>query len=75
VLRIGALTLDRSTRRVELGNSPIDLRRREMAVLETLMGRPGKVVPKDRMAAEVLLCPKLSRPMRWRSMSAACAAS
>ena len=53
VLRVGALTLDRSTRRVELGDSPIELRRREMAVLETLMGRPGKVVPKDRMAAEV----------------------
>lgn len=53
VLRVGALTLDRSTRRVALADAPVDLRRREMAVLETLMGRPGKVVPKDRMAAEV----------------------
>lgn len=53
VLRVGALTLDRSTRRVALGDVAIDLRRRELAVLETLMGRPGKVVTKDRMAAEV----------------------
>lgn len=53
VLRVGSLTLDRSSRRVELGQSQLDLRRREVAVLETLMGRPGKVVPKDRMAAEV----------------------
>jgi two-component system response regulator TctD len=53
VLRIGALTLDRSTRRVVLNDTPVDLRRRELAVLETLMGRAGKVVAKDRIAAEV----------------------
>ncbi|RKF21156.1 DNA-binding response regulator [Altericroceibacterium spongiae] len=53
VLRIGALTLDRSTRTVELNGTTIDLRRRELAVLETLMGRPGKVVTRECLIAEV----------------------
>jgi two-component system response regulator TctD len=53
VLRVGTLTFDRSTRRVHLKNAVVELRRREMAVLETLMGRPGKVIGKDRLSAEV----------------------
>lgn len=53
VLRIGALELDRSSRSVTLGGRPLELRRRELAVLEALMGRPGKVVPKERLSAEV----------------------
>lgn len=53
VLRIGALSFDRSSRTVSLEGRIIDLRRRELAVLETLMGRPGKVIPKERLAAEV----------------------
>ncbi len=53
VLRIGTLTFDRSSRTVYLEGSMIDLRRRELAVLETLMGRPGKVVAKERLSAEV----------------------
>jgi len=53
VLRIGALTFDRSTRTVHLKNTVVELRRRELAVLETLMGRPGKVIGKDRLSAEV----------------------
>ena len=53
VLRIGTLSFDRSSRTVYLEGSMIDLRRRELAVLETLMGRPGKVVAKDRLSAEV----------------------
>jgi two-component system response regulator TctD len=53
VLRVGDLSLDRSTRVVELGRSVLDLRRRELAVLETLMGRPGKVVTKQRLNSEV----------------------
>lgn len=53
VLRVGDLSLDRSTRVVELKRSVLDLRRREMAVLETLMGRPGKVVTKQRLNSEV----------------------
>ncbi|WP_159983723.1 MULTISPECIES: response regulator transcription factor [unclassified Novosphingobium] len=53
VLRVGELSLDRSTRVVELGRCTLDLRRREMAVLETLMGRPGKVVTKQCLNSEV----------------------
>ena len=53
VLRIGTLVFDRSSRTVSLDDSVIDLRRRELAVLETLMGRPGKVIPKERLSAEV----------------------
>ena len=53
VLRIGTLTFDRSSRTVYLEGSMIDLRRRELAVLETLMGRPGKGVAKERLSAEV----------------------
>nr|WP_281423375.1 response regulator [Novosphingobium profundi] len=53
VLRVGDLSLDRSTRVVELKRSVLDLRRRELAVLETLMGRPGKVVTRQRLACEV----------------------
>lgn len=53
VLRVGALSLDRSTRTVALNEAVIDLRRRELAVLETLMGRPGKVVTRECLTAEV----------------------
>lgn len=53
VLRIGTLSFNRSTRTVHLNESIVDLRRRELAVLETLMGRPGKVVTKARLTAEV----------------------
>lgn len=53
MLRIGTLMLDRSSRTVYLDDKMLDLRRRELAVLETLMGRPGKVIPKDRLSAEI----------------------
>ncbi|WP_416463140.1 response regulator [Sphingomonas sp. VDB2] len=53
VLRIGALAFDRSSRTVYLDDHVLDLRRRELAVLETLMGRPGKVVAKERLSAEI----------------------
>lgn len=53
VLRVGGLSLDRSTRTVALNECVVDLRRRELAVLETLMGRPGKVVTRECLTAEV----------------------
>ena len=40
-LSIADLTLDRLTRRVERGGTPIDLRPREYALLELLMRHPG----------------------------------
>ncbi|MFE1603137.1 response regulator [Methylobacterium sp. ID0610] len=53
VLRCGALALDRSAGLVTLAGEPVTLRRRELAVLTVLMGRAGKVVPKERLSAEV----------------------
>lgn len=53
VLKLGQLTFDRLSRTAYLNDTVIDLRRRELAVLETLLGRPGKVVTKERLAAEV----------------------
>lgn len=53
VIRAGALTLDLASRTVSLDDKPLSLRRRELAVLETLMLRPGKVVSRERIAAQV----------------------
>lgn len=53
VLRIGRLVFDRSSRTVLVDGHSISLRRRELAVLEALMARPGKVIAKERLAAEV----------------------
>ncbi len=53
VLKVGNLTFNRSTRTVHLKQSIVELRRRELAVLETLMGRPGAVVPRERLNSEV----------------------
>ncbi|WP_213980308.1 response regulator [Sphingomonas sp. dw_22] len=53
VLKIGRLAFNRSSRTVYLDDMAIDLRRRELAVLEVLMGRPGKIIAKERLSAEV----------------------
>lgn len=53
VLRCGALALDRATGTVTLAGEPVPLRRRELAVLTALMVRAGKVVPKERLSAEI----------------------
>lgn len=53
VLRAGTLSFDRSTRTVELNSSVIALRRRELAVLETLMGRAGRIVTRECLTSEV----------------------
>jgi two-component system response regulator TctD len=53
VLKIGKLAFNRSSRTVYLDETAVDLRRRELAVLEILMGRPGKVIAKERISAEV----------------------
>jgi two-component system response regulator TctD len=53
VLACGALTLDRSTGAVAVAGRPVALRRRELAVLEGLLTRAGKVVPKEKLAGEV----------------------
>jgi len=53
VLRCGTLALDRATGMATLGGEPLALRRRELAVLTALVTRAGKVVPKERLAAEI----------------------
>lgn len=50
---VGNLVLDTVTGEARIGERPIDLRRREAAVLACLAARAGRVVPKDRIAAEV----------------------
>lgn len=53
VVTIGRLTIDTARAAVAIDGRPIDLRRREWAVLERLAARVGKVVDKDRLSAEV----------------------
>ena len=52
-LAVGDLRLDRLTRRVERGGTPIDLRPREFALLEYLMRNAGKVISKAMIVAHV----------------------
>lgn len=47
---IGALVLDRDQRRVMLGETPLDLPRRELALFEFLIDHRGRLVDKDRIA-------------------------
>ncbi len=53
VIQVGSLSFDATTGLVTVNDREINLRRRERAVLERLIARPGKVVPKERLAAEV----------------------
>jgi len=53
VLSVGNLVYDRSSGEVRIDGRLIDLRRREIAVLSALVTRAGKVVPRERLAAEV----------------------
>ncbi len=46
-LTAGNVSFDTSAREVRVGKSPISISRREMGVLEQLMRRNGRVVPKD----------------------------
>jgi two-component system response regulator TctD len=53
VISIGKLTIDTARGVVAIDGRPIDLRRREWAVLDRLTARVGKVVDKDRLTSEV----------------------
>jgi len=52
VLSCAQLTLDRSAGYATLNGKPLDLRRRELAVLAGLMTRMGKLVTKERLIDE-----------------------
>ncbi|WP_312172904.1 response regulator [Stutzerimonas kunmingensis] len=51
--RCGALIYDLDARRFSLNEQPLSLTSREQAVLEALIARPGRVMSKDQLAAQV----------------------
>ncbi|TRX75894.1 response regulator [Pseudomonas mangiferae] len=51
--RCGDLLYDLGTRRFSVGERPLSLTSRELAVLEALIARPGRVMSKDQLAAQV----------------------
>ncbi len=53
LVTIGRLTIDSARRIAAVDGRPLDLRRREWAVLERLAAQVGKVVQKERLSAEV----------------------
>ena len=53
ILICGPLAFDRAAGTITLSDRPLELRRREFAVLEVLMTRAGKLVSKERLIAEV----------------------
>lgn len=53
VITIGKLVIDPSRGLASIDGQPIELRRREWAVLERLAARVGKVISKERLNAEV----------------------
>jgi two-component system response regulator TctD len=53
ILTIGNLVIDRSLGTATVNGRPLDLRRREWAVLDRLVARAGKLVSKERLTDEV----------------------
>ena len=53
ILTIGNLVIDRSLGTATVCGRSLELRRREWAVLERLVARPGKLVSKERLTDEV----------------------
>ncbi|MEW3674815.1 response regulator [Pseudomonas aeruginosa] len=51
--RCGALVYDLGTRRFSLDEQPLTLTSREQAVLEAMIARPGRVMSKEQLAAQV----------------------
>lgn len=53
VVRLGALTYDTTTRMVRIGETPLSLTKRELAVLEALLARQGKPLTRDTLFEKV----------------------
>lgn len=53
LLEFGAIRFDSATTVATLDGVPLDLRRRELAVLKVLLMQAGKLVPKARLISEV----------------------
>jgi len=49
MLKHGALKLDQAGRIATINDQPIDLSARELGLLETLLGRPGRLVSKEQL--------------------------
>ncbi len=49
VLRCANLTLDRKSRTVRIDDAPVELTRREVILLEIIIGRPGRIFGKDEL--------------------------
>lgn len=49
VVRVGPLEIDKADRRIRRDGKPVELTRREWAILDLLIQRPGAIVPKDRI--------------------------
>lgn len=52
-LAVGALILNRSSAEARIGDRPLDLRRREWAVLDALATRAGQIVTRELLQSEV----------------------
>lgn len=53
VVRVGELTVERATRRVQWGEVPVELSPREFALLDILVSRAGTVLTKDELLRAV----------------------
>lgn len=53
LITVGALVIDPARATASLNGEPLSLRRRELAVLERLAVRPGKLVSKEQLTGEV----------------------
>ncbi|MGA0600202.1 response regulator transcription factor [Caulobacter sp. KR2-114] len=53
VLVFGNLTIDRSHAKASVSGRPLDLRRKEWAVLEGLVGAAGGILPKERLLSMI----------------------
>lgn len=53
LVTVGQLVIDPARAVASVGDRPLDLRRREWALLDRLAARVGKVVTKDRLTAEI----------------------
>ena len=53
VLEIGDLSLDRERYQVSMGGKPLDLTQSEFAILGALMAKPGKVMTRRQLIADI----------------------
>ncbi|MDJ1156806.1 response regulator transcription factor [Chelatococcus sp. SYSU_G07232] len=62
VLVCGDIVLDRSARAVRIGNREVNLKRRELTLLEILVSRPGRVFSKEELLDQIFGFEEASGP-------------